>query len=147
MKFSVDKQEKYSLISLNEEKLDSSISPLLKSEFITMNAEGFRNIILDLSKTKEFVAKLMKGGGIKGHLTIGETYSKVLIILQPIGKNLELDEKGNFEILNIKPGQYTLSIKKTHKDAQPDFAPTFNNIAVQIKSGEITVINLDEMLK
>ena len=51
MKFSVDKQEKYSLISLNEEKLDSSISPLLKSEFITMNAEGFRNIILDLSKT------------------------------------------------------------------------------------------------
>lgn len=52
MKFSVDKQEKYSLISLNEEKLDSSISPLLKSEFITMNAEGFRNIILDLSKTK-----------------------------------------------------------------------------------------------
>ena len=52
MKFSIDKQEKYSLISLNEEKLDSSISPLLKSEFITMNAEGFRNIILDLSKTK-----------------------------------------------------------------------------------------------
>jgi len=52
MKFSIDKQEKYSLISLDEEKLDSTISPLLKSEFITLNAEGFRNIVLDLSKTK-----------------------------------------------------------------------------------------------
>ena len=52
MKFSIDKQEKYSLITLDEEKLDSTISPFLKSEFITLNAEGFRNIILDLSKTK-----------------------------------------------------------------------------------------------
>ena len=52
MKFSLDKQEKYTLISLEEDKLDSSISPLLKTEFITLNTEGIRNLILDLSKVR-----------------------------------------------------------------------------------------------
>ncbi len=52
MKFSLDKQEKYTLISLEEDKLDSTISPLLKSEFITLNTEGIRNLILDLSKVR-----------------------------------------------------------------------------------------------
>lgn len=52
MKFSIDKQEKYTLLSLQEEKLDTLIAPDLKSEFITLNAEGISNIILDLSETK-----------------------------------------------------------------------------------------------
>lgn len=52
MKFSLDKQEKYTIISLEEDKLDSTISPLLKSEFITLNAEGNRNLILDLAKVR-----------------------------------------------------------------------------------------------
>lgn len=52
MKYTIDKQEKYSLLSLHEEKLDSSIAPQLKSELITIHAEGIRNIILDLSDVK-----------------------------------------------------------------------------------------------
>lgn len=52
MKYSVDKQEKYTLLRLNEEKLDSSIAPQLKSEMVTLHAEGVRNIILDLSEVK-----------------------------------------------------------------------------------------------
>jgi anti-sigma B factor antagonist len=52
MKYSVDKQEKYTLLRLNEEKLDSSIAPQLKSEMVTLHAEGVRNIILDLSEVR-----------------------------------------------------------------------------------------------
>jgi anti-sigma B factor antagonist len=52
MKFSVDKHEKYVLVKLNEGKLNSAITPQLKSEFILMNTEGQRNIILDLSAVK-----------------------------------------------------------------------------------------------
>lgn len=52
MKYSIDKQEKYCLLRLNEEKLDSSIAPQLKSEMVTLHAEGVRNIILDLSEVK-----------------------------------------------------------------------------------------------
>ncbi|NOT76659.1 MAG: STAS domain-containing protein [Cyclobacteriaceae bacterium] len=52
MKYTIDKQEKYSLLALHEEKLDSSVAPSLKSELITLHAEGIRNIILDLSEIK-----------------------------------------------------------------------------------------------
>ncbi len=52
MKYTIDKQEKYSLLKLHEEKLDSSIAPGLKSELITIHAEGVKNIILDLSEVK-----------------------------------------------------------------------------------------------
>ena len=52
MKFSVDKHEKYVLVKLNESKLNSLITPQLKSELILINTEGQRNIILDLSQVK-----------------------------------------------------------------------------------------------
>ena len=52
MKFTVDKQEKYTILKLHEEKLDSSVAPKLKSELITLHAEGVKNIILDLSEVK-----------------------------------------------------------------------------------------------
>ncbi len=52
MKYTIDKKEKYSLLRLHEEKLDSNIAPNLKSEMITLHAEGVRNIILDLNEVK-----------------------------------------------------------------------------------------------
>ena len=52
MKFSVDKQDKYTILKLDENKLDTSLAPSLKSEFITMHAEGIKNVILDLSEVK-----------------------------------------------------------------------------------------------
>jgi anti-sigma B factor antagonist len=52
MKFTVDKHEKYILLKLNESKLNSLITPQLKSELILTNTEGQRNIILDLSQVK-----------------------------------------------------------------------------------------------
>ncbi len=50
MKYTVDKQEKYCIFKLNEPKLDSTLAPTLKTELITLNAEGTRNIVLDLSE-------------------------------------------------------------------------------------------------
>lgn len=52
MKFSVDKHEKYVVITLNELSFRNELTPQLKSEFIMLNAEGFCNIILDLSMVK-----------------------------------------------------------------------------------------------
>lgn len=52
MKYTIDKQEKYLSLTLHEEKLDASIAPSLKSELITLHAEGIKNIILDLSEVK-----------------------------------------------------------------------------------------------
>lgn len=52
MKYSIDKQEKYCILSLDEEKLDTTIAPDLKSELVTLSAEGVSNLIIDLSKVK-----------------------------------------------------------------------------------------------
>ncbi len=52
MKFTVDKHEKYVLLKLNESKLNSLVTPQLKSELILINTEGQRNVILDLSQVK-----------------------------------------------------------------------------------------------
>ncbi len=52
MKYTIDKQEGYSIIRLHEEKMDSAIAPKLKSELITLHAEGISNVILDLSEVK-----------------------------------------------------------------------------------------------
>ena len=52
MKYTIDKKEKYSLLRLHEEKMDSSVAPSLKSELITLHAEGIKNIILDLAEVK-----------------------------------------------------------------------------------------------
>ena len=49
MKFSTVLHEQYLIIELQEEKLTTTIAPQLKSQFITWNAEGKNNIILDLS--------------------------------------------------------------------------------------------------
>lgn len=52
MKYTIDKTEKYSILKLHESKLDSTVAPSLKSELLTLHAEGVRNIILDLEEVK-----------------------------------------------------------------------------------------------
>lgn len=52
MKYTIDKQDAYTLFSLEEENLNSTIAPGLKSDFIFLNQEGVRNLILDLTDVK-----------------------------------------------------------------------------------------------
>ena len=52
MKFTLDKQDKYAVLSLDEENLNSIIAPDLKSEFVFLRNEGVRNLIFDLSQVK-----------------------------------------------------------------------------------------------
>jgi len=52
MKYTIDKQEQFTLINLHEEKLDSTLAPQLKSDFVSLHAEGTRNVILDLKEVK-----------------------------------------------------------------------------------------------
>lgn len=52
MKYSIDKKEQYVVFSPLEEKLDSLLAPQLKSELLTIHAEGFENLVLDMSQVK-----------------------------------------------------------------------------------------------
>jgi len=52
MKFSIDKQERYTVFTLQDEKLNSVVAPELKTELIGLNTVGVKNVILDLSNLK-----------------------------------------------------------------------------------------------
>lgn len=52
MKYTVDKQERYTLLRIDEQFLNSVVAPDLKSEFVFLNNEGAENLILDLSNVE-----------------------------------------------------------------------------------------------
>lgn len=52
MNFEIDKKDNYAVVKVNAEKLDSQISPSLKSELVVLNADEFSNIIIDLTDTR-----------------------------------------------------------------------------------------------
>jgi anti-sigma B factor antagonist len=52
MKYSTILHDNYVILHLQEEKLNSTIAPELKSAMIMYNAQGQRNIILDMSEVQ-----------------------------------------------------------------------------------------------
>ena len=49
MGLTVSNKEKYAIVKLDSEKLDSIVAPDLKAQLVTLNKEGQGNIIIDLS--------------------------------------------------------------------------------------------------
>lgn len=52
MKYNIEKEEKYAVLKLQEENLNFSVAPKLKSEFIFLKNEGVPNLIFDMSDLK-----------------------------------------------------------------------------------------------
>ncbi len=52
MKYSVEKQDDYAIVTLGEENLNSVKAPDLKSEFIVLKNQGIKNLILNLESVK-----------------------------------------------------------------------------------------------
>lgn len=52
MSFTVDRKDKFTVIKTTVEKLDSNVAPSLKSELVVLNADGVKNIIIDLAQTR-----------------------------------------------------------------------------------------------
>lgn len=52
MKYSLNKEDKYTVFHLDEENLNSILAPNLKSEFIFCKNEGVKNLIFDMSSVK-----------------------------------------------------------------------------------------------
>ena len=52
MKFTLDKQERYTIFRPEEENLNSICAPKLKSEFVLLANGGIQNLVLDLSSVR-----------------------------------------------------------------------------------------------
>lgn len=84
MKYRIEKQELYAILSLDEENLNSTIAPGLKSDLIFLNQEGVRNLILDLANVK-FVDSSGLSAILTGHRLWKDSGSFILTgPLQPM---------------------------------------------------------------
>jgi anti-sigma B factor antagonist len=50
--FEIERNDRYSLIRIHSEKLDTQVAPGLKSELVVLSSDGVRNIIMDMSNTR-----------------------------------------------------------------------------------------------
>ena len=93
MNFQIDKQDGMCVVHTKTERLDSTVSPSLKSELVVLNAEGIKNIIINLESTKYcdssglsaiLVANRLckNSGGIFVLCNINETVKKLISISQ-----------------------------------------------------------------
>lgn len=102
MKFSVENQEKYSVVVSDVEKLDSLSAPDLKTEIVYLTKSGVRNIIVDLSNSR-----YCDSSGLSALLTgnrlckdIGGTFA--ISGLQPaVEKLVNISQLGS--VFNITP--------------------------------------------
>ena len=93
IKFSVDRQEQYSIIMLDEEKLNSLNAPELKSEMVVLNNEGANNIILNLSNVS-----FVDSSGLSAIL---------------IGNRLCTNDNGSFVLTNVQENVLKLTVTLT----------------------------------
>ena len=52
MKIRLEKKDQYSLLTLDEDNLNSVLAPDVKSEFVFLRNEGVRNLIFDMQSVK-----------------------------------------------------------------------------------------------
>jgi len=102
MKYTIDKKEKYCVFKLNEPKLDSTLAPTLKTELITLNAEGVKNIILDLSEVN-----YTDSSGLSSLLVGNRTYQQdggIFILSSLSDHTMKLIKISQLDgVLNIMP--------------------------------------------
>ena len=104
MKYSIDKQERYSLVTLHEEKLDTTLAPKLKSELITLHAEGVKNIVLDVSEVK-YIDSSGLSSLLVGNRILTED-GGIFVIASPtehVQKLIKISQLDN--VLNILPSR------------------------------------------
>ncbi|MFN3939439.1 MAG: STAS domain-containing protein [Chitinophagales bacterium] len=102
MKFTVDKKERYCVFKLDEDKLNSLVSPMLKSELIILNQEGYRNIICDLSAAS-FVDSSGLSALLIGHRICKEAKGTFVLCgcNEPVIKLIKISQLDT--ILNVVP--------------------------------------------
>ena len=102
MNFEIEKKDNYAVVKVKVEKLDSQISPSLKSELVVLNADEFTNIIIDLTDTRYCDSSGLSAILVANRLCKNSGGSFVLCGLQrSVSKLISISQLDT--ILNITP--------------------------------------------
>ncbi len=107
MEYSIKKDEKYIIIGLKIEKLDSTLSADLKADFVKYNHEGFKNMILDLTETKYIDSSGLSAILVANRLCKND---KGTFVLSNVGDHIN-------KLIAISQLQSVLEITKTNQEA------------------------------
>lgn len=100
--FKIEKKEKHTLVTVCVEKLDSRVSPSLKSELVMINSGGEKNIIIDLCECRYCDSSGLSAILIANRLCMNAKGTFVLTGLQdPVKKLITIAQLDT--ILNITP--------------------------------------------
>ncbi len=104
MKYSVNREERYTIFELHEENLNSLVAPTLKSEFTIFKNEGVKNFILNLKDVR-----YIDSSGLSSILT---------------GKRLWQDTGGSFVMCNVQHSNVRKLIEISRLDSVLVILPT-----------------------
>ena len=100
MNFSKEEKNKYTIVTSNVEKLDSTNAPELKSELVLINKNNVNNIIMDMSKSRYCDSSGLSAILIGNRLCKDSGGKFVISGLQPnVQKLIEISQLNN--VLNI----------------------------------------------
>ncbi len=98
--FTIEQADKYTLIRLKGDKLDSLVAPTLKAQYIILNADGIRNIIIDFSEIRYCDSSGLSAILVANRLCKNSNRLLVLFGLQePVKKLISISQLDS--ILNI----------------------------------------------
>jgi anti-anti-sigma factor len=117
MKYSIDKQDDYSIFNLEEENLNSVIAPQLKSEFIFLRNEGVPNLVLDMEGVK-----YVDSSGLSAILTANRLWKDTGVFVMT-----GIDNAGVQRIIEISRLHTILNITKDIDEAVELIRETANN--------------------
>ena len=93
MQFTIDRQDRYTLITIKTEKLDSNVAPALKSELVVLNSDGVRNIIIDMSEARYCDSSGLSAILVANRLCKNSNGSFILAVLQePVKKLIAISQ-------------------------------------------------------
>lgn len=128
MKFTIDKQERYTYFKIEEDNLNSVLAPKLKSEFVVLINEGAPNLILDLS-----AVKFIDSSGLSSILTANRLWESSQQSFVLIG----IENPAVKKLIAISRLDTILTIIPTRKEA-------VEYIYMEILEKEISADNSDE---
>jgi anti-anti-sigma factor len=102
MNFTIENKDKYTLVTSNVEKLDTTCAPELKSELVYLNKTNVRNIIINMARTRYCDSSGLSALLVANRLCKGVNGSLVICALQePVTKLVQISQLES--VLSITP--------------------------------------------
>lgn len=123
MNFTIEDKGRYTLVTSNVEKLDTTCAPELKSELVYLNKTGVRNVLMDLTNTRYCDSSGLSALLVANRLCRSVNGSLVVCGLQePVQKLVQISQLET--VLSITPtaseGIDLLYMEEIEKDINKD---------------------------